>query len=128
MTTSPTQAAPPPYALPPLGDNPSTAAQGTSPGSFAKRGAVGTPWTFSSPDAPGMPAPSDKTAWDFMPPDWVCVDPAARQTAALGTDYLTAAGLEISGEAPRAALHLRSGASRPLLRPPTRSARLARVR
>ena len=26
--------------------------------------------TFASPDTPGMPAPSDKTAWDFMPTDW----------------------------------------------------------
>src|SRR4029079_16292808 len=56
--------------LPPLGDNPSTARQGTSPGSFANRGRVGTPWAFSSPDTPGMPLPSDKTAWDFLPDDW----------------------------------------------------------
>ena len=76
MTTSPTQAAAPaapPYALPPLGDNPSTARQGTSPGSFARPGAVGSPLTFSSPDAPGMPAASDKTAWDLgrLAPDRV---------------------------------------------------------
>jgi phosphomethylpyrimidine synthase len=58
------------WVLPPLGDNPSSATQGTTPGSFANRGRVGTPWTFSSPDTPGMPQPSDKTAWDFMPPDW----------------------------------------------------------
>jgi len=74
------------WQLPPLGDNPSTAAQGTSPGSFARRGAVGTPWTFSSPDAPGMPAPSDKTAWDFMPPDWVCVVPPLRGGGADATE------------------------------------------
>ncbi len=59
-----------PIILPPLGDNPSTLAQGTSPGSFANRPAVGTPYAFSSPDTPGMPPPSDKTAWDFMPADW----------------------------------------------------------
>src|SRR5438309_2995751 len=59
------------YALPPIGDNPSTLKQGTTLGSFANKGRVGTPWTFSSPDTPGMPAPSDKTAWDFMPGDWV---------------------------------------------------------
>ncbi|HEX3355703.1 MAG TPA: phosphomethylpyrimidine synthase [Tepidisphaeraceae bacterium] len=53
------------YALPPLGDNPSTDRQGTTPGSFANRGRVGTAWTFSSPDTPGMPAPSDQTAMDF---------------------------------------------------------------
>jgi len=60
--------------LPPLGSNPSSAAQGTSPGSFANRpaiapGPVGAK-TFSSPDTPGMPAPSDKTAWDFLPEGW----------------------------------------------------------
>src|SRR5262249_4004047 len=25
---------------------------------------------FASPDTPGMPAPSTKTAWDFMPEGW----------------------------------------------------------
>jgi phosphomethylpyrimidine synthase len=67
--------------LPPLGDNPSTLRQGTSPGSFANKGRVGTPWTFSSPDTPGMPQPSEKTAWDFVPADWVClVDGGANGT------------------------------------------------
>ncbi len=47
--------------------NPSTAAQGTSPGSFARRPDIGGPLSFSSPDTPGMPPPSDKTAWDFNP-------------------------------------------------------------
>ncbi len=60
--------------LPPLGLNPSTAAQGTTPGSFAKRPAiepgVAGAKTFASPDTPGMPAPSDKTAWDFLPEGW----------------------------------------------------------
>ncbi|MCC6238812.1 MAG: phosphomethylpyrimidine synthase [Phycisphaerales bacterium] len=60
----------PTYELPPLGDNPSTQTQGTNPGSFALRGRVGTPWTFSSPDTPGMPQPSAKTAWDFLPEGW----------------------------------------------------------
>jgi len=58
------------YTLPPLGDNPSTEKQGTTPGSFALKGRIGTPWTFASPDTPGMPQPSDKTAWDFLPEDW----------------------------------------------------------
>src|SRR5439155_11259696 len=53
------------YALPPLGQNPSTARDGTTPGSFANPPRIGTPYTFSSPDTPGMPPPSDKTAWDF---------------------------------------------------------------
>ena len=50
--------------------NPSTEAQGTSPGSFANRAEIGSPLTFSSPDTPGMPSPSEKTAWDFLPADW----------------------------------------------------------
>ncbi|MEM7246739.1 MAG: phosphomethylpyrimidine synthase ThiC [Acidobacteriota bacterium] len=61
-------------SLPPLGSDPSSTAQGTTPGSFAAVPELGGPRTFSSPDTPGMPAPSDKTAWDFMPPDWRCVD------------------------------------------------------
>jgi phosphomethylpyrimidine synthase len=51
--------------------NPSTLREGTSPGSFANAPAVGSALTFSSPDTPGMPQPSDKTAWDFMPSGWV---------------------------------------------------------
>src|SRR5215212_10534519 len=73
----------PSYDLPPVGENPSTLRQGTSPGSFAQKGRVGTAWTFSSPDTPGMPAPSDKTAWDFMPPDWTR-DAAGRWHAPAG--------------------------------------------
>ncbi len=53
------------FTLPPLGDNPSTEMQGTTPGSFAHRGRVGTARTFSSPDTPGMPGVSDQTALDF---------------------------------------------------------------
>lgn len=64
--------------LPPLGLNPSSAGQGTSPGSFANRpalapGAAGAR-TFSSPDTPGMPAPSDQTAWDFLPDGWASTE------------------------------------------------------
>ena len=58
------------FELPPIGGNPSSGARGTNPGSFASRPAVGGPLAYSSPDAPGMPAPSDRTAWDFMPADW----------------------------------------------------------
>lgn len=43
---------------------------GTNPGSFANPADVGGPLSFSSPDTPGMPAPSDKTAWDFLPAGW----------------------------------------------------------
>ncbi len=63
------------FSLPPLGNNPSTEAQGTSPGSFSTLPKIAAGrsgrWTFSSADTPGMPTPSDKTAWDFMPLDWV---------------------------------------------------------
>ncbi len=58
------------YRLPSLGNNPSSRRQGTTPGSFARRPAVGTPYAFSSPDTPGMPKPSRKSAWDFMPKGW----------------------------------------------------------
>jgi phosphomethylpyrimidine synthase len=56
------------FVLPPLGDNPSTDRQGTSPGSFAQHGRIGTPWTYSSPDTPGMPGVSEVTALDFSSP------------------------------------------------------------
>lgn len=54
--------------------DPSTNHLGTTPGSFARAakilpGRAGA-LTFSSPDTPGMPAVSEKTAWDFMPTDW----------------------------------------------------------
>lgn len=54
--------------------DPSSSHAGTTPGSFARapkiaagrKGAL----TYASPDTPGMPPASEKTAWDFMPPDW----------------------------------------------------------
>ncbi|WP_437202360.1 phosphomethylpyrimidine synthase ThiC [Planctomicrobium sp. SH664] len=70
------------YVLPELGLNPSSTAAGTTPGSFARKpnlapGVEGR-LTFSSPDTPGMPAPSDKTAWDFLPENWSTTEnPAA---------------------------------------------------
>jgi phosphomethylpyrimidine synthase len=42
----------------------------TTPGSFALAPDLGGPLMFASPDTPGMPAPSDKTAWDFLPDGW----------------------------------------------------------
>jgi phosphomethylpyrimidine synthase len=53
------------YALPRIGDNPSSDRQGTTPGSFALKGRVGTPRAFSSPDTQGMPGVSDVTAMDY---------------------------------------------------------------
>ena len=58
------------WTLPTVGGDPSSAATGTTPGSFANASQVGGPLTFSSPDTPNMPPPSDKTAWDFMPANW----------------------------------------------------------
>jgi phosphomethylpyrimidine synthase len=71
-------AAPRGYVLPPIGGNPGRSAGVTTPGSFAnpariRAGAEGAA-TFSSPDTPGMPGLPSKTAWDFMPGDWVCLD------------------------------------------------------
>jgi hypothetical protein len=64
----------PQYSLPPLGQNPSSTNAGPTPGSFAKkpiiRPGVEGRLTFASPDTPGMPEPSEKTAWDFLPPGW----------------------------------------------------------
>ncbi len=57
------------YMRPPSFANPGTQ-PATTPGSFANKADIGGPLMFSSPDTPNMPAPSDKTAWDFMPADW----------------------------------------------------------
>ena len=54
--------------------DPSTDGEGTTPGSFARRQDVGGPRMYSSPDTPGMPEPSDKTAWDFLPTGWEIVE------------------------------------------------------
>ena len=64
--------------LPELGLNPGTSQNVTTPGSFARRpvikpGRAGAA-TFSSPNTPGMPPLPTKTAWDFMPEDWTCLD------------------------------------------------------
>jgi phosphomethylpyrimidine synthase len=74
MSASQSASAAPSYTLPELGGNPSTNALGTNPGTFARRanlapGRAGA-LTFASPDTPGMPAPSEKTAWNFMPEGW----------------------------------------------------------
>ncbi|MEZ6241583.1 MAG: phosphomethylpyrimidine synthase ThiC [Phycisphaerales bacterium] len=70
--TQPAQSAPNvPYPLPIHGAHiPASDSNTTSPGSFAHAPDIGGPYAFSSPDTPGMPAPSDKTAWDFLPDDW----------------------------------------------------------
>ena len=50
--------------------SPATVAAGTTPGSFARRADLGGPLMYASPDTPGMPPPSEKTAWDFLPDEW----------------------------------------------------------
>ena len=61
--------------------NPSTLREGTTPGSFALAPDLGGPLMFSSPDTPGMPTPSDKSAWDFLPDGWRVEKKAPRQPA-----------------------------------------------
>ncbi|MFN3168164.1 MAG: phosphomethylpyrimidine synthase ThiC [Phycisphaeraceae bacterium] len=63
------------YTLPAVGANPGLEPNTTTPGSFANTptilpGARGAR-TFSSPDTPGMPPLSNKTAWDFLPEGWM---------------------------------------------------------
>ncbi len=53
--------------------NPARTLNVTTPGSFALAHDVGGPRMFASPDTPGMPPPSDKTAWDFLPDGWSVV-------------------------------------------------------
>lgn len=50
--------------------NPGIDANAPTPGSFALAPDIGGALMFASPDTPGMPAPSDKTAWDFLPEGW----------------------------------------------------------
>ncbi len=62
------------HALPLHGAfNPGNTKGVTTPGSFALKHDVGGPRMFASPDTPGMPQPSDKTAWDFLPEGWSVV-------------------------------------------------------
>ncbi len=77
------------HPLPAVGSNPSSTSNGTNPGSFSAPNRVGTPWTFSSPDTPGMPLPSDKTAWDFMPDDWSRDENSGRWSAPEGFKPIT---------------------------------------
>jgi len=59
------------YPLPVHGAyNPGSDPTAPTPGSFAHKPDIGGPYTFSSPDTPGMPKPSTKTAWNFLPADW----------------------------------------------------------
>jgi phosphomethylpyrimidine synthase len=76
----------PTYTLPLRGGlNPGSGAGHTTPGSFASAPDIGGPLMFSSPDTPGMPPPSTRTAWDFLPPGWAAkVMSACRAAPASG--------------------------------------------
>src|SRR5262245_18139046 len=56
--------------------NPGREETATTPGSFALAPDIGGPLMFASPDTPGMPAPSGKTAWDFMLEGWLVETPS----------------------------------------------------
>ena len=73
------------FVLPMHGaNNPSTTRAGTTPGSFALKAQIGGPLSFSSPDTPGMPQPSERTAWDFLPEGWVIEGADSHQTGCGG--------------------------------------------
>ncbi|MEN9669431.1 MAG: Phosphomethylpyrimidine synthase [Planctomycetota bacterium] len=80
--------------------NPSTTAAGTSPGSFANAAQLGGPLSFSSPDTPGMPAPSALTAWDFLPQGW-SIEAAASHAIGCAGHSCVAIGAFIRAVAPR---------------------------
>ncbi|MFN7431052.1 MAG: hypothetical protein ACK5TP_10795, partial [bacterium] len=54
--------------------NPGNDPSVTTPGSFALAPDVGGPLMFASPNTPGMPAASEKSAWDFLPDGWSVED------------------------------------------------------
>jgi len=69
------------HTLPRRGaSNPSSRGDGTNPGSFANAPDIGGPRMYSSPDTPGMPQPSEKTAWDFLPDGWSTTTDAQGRT------------------------------------------------
>ncbi len=64
------------WVYPSVGGNPGSDSEVTTPGSFANKPDIGGALSFSSPDTPQMPQPSDHTAWDFLPQGWsteICV-------------------------------------------------------
>ena len=90
-----------PHAAPLRGAaNPSTTAAGTSPGSFANAAQIGGPLAFSSPDTPGMPAPSALTAWDFLPQGW-SIEAVASHAIGCAGHSCVAIGAFIRAVAPR---------------------------
>ena len=76
--------------------NPSSDNTGTTPGSFANAPDIGGPLTYSSPDTPGMPKPSDKTAWDFLPIGWRMAGGRALPSAGTAADIQPRTQLEFA--------------------------------
>jgi len=76
--------------------NPGASTDVTTPGSFARRPDLGGPYMYSSPDTPGMPEPSTKTAWDFLPEGWSIDDAGASHLSATHqqTTFTDARGTE----------------------------------
>ncbi len=70
--------------------NPGREASVTTPGSFALAPDVGGPLMFASPDTPGMPTPSEQTAWDFLPTGWSVVDLGPAQLDASDPAFMAA--------------------------------------
>ncbi len=79
--------------------NPSSRGDGTTPGSFARASDIGGPRSFSSPDTPGMPEPSEHTAWDFLPVGWR-IEAAEEATVGCGGHGRTDLGPWIRAVAP----------------------------
>jgi len=85
VNTDPTSSHLDAYTLPEVGGNPGSEPVTTTPGSFANSpeilpGVQGAK-TFSSPDTPGMPPVSNKTAWDFLPEGWTTAELADGEAA-----------------------------------------------
>ncbi|MSR18789.1 MAG: phosphomethylpyrimidine synthase ThiC [Phycisphaerales bacterium] len=80
--------------------NPSSRNLGTSRGSFALAPQVGGPLAFSSPDTPGMPLPSERTAWDFLPAGWTLQRAADHESGCRGHNHVET-GEFIRAAAPR---------------------------
>lgn len=104
--------------------NPGSDRAGTSPGSFANKPNIGGPRMFSSPDTPGMPAPSAKTAWDFLPDGWTTEETDSHETGCLGHNIGLTADEYLSGKLPTT--YIRAVPSDPNFAPVTQleSARL----
>ena len=104
--------------------NPGSDRAGTSPGSFANKPNIGGPRMFSSPDTPGMPAPSAKTAWDFLPDGWTTEETDSHATGCLGHNLGLSADEYLAGKLPTT--YIRAVPSDPNFTPVTQleSARL----